>query len=162
MDASTMLSARQWAEETFGCVHLGDVRRTKRAVQIASAIAHDPAASLPAQMQDEAATEAAYRFLQTPDVTSEQLIEPHVQQTRAQARERGQVLLIQATTSIDYQQHPTTSGPSKGPYPASSIPATIIVPGIMARTVFHANRPISNDLPFLPFLSPLCGKMRFG
>jgi hypothetical protein len=65
-------------------------RRTKRAIAMASAMAHDPAASLPAQMQDEAALEAAYRFLQTPDVTYEQLIEPHVQQTRAQAREREQ------------------------------------------------------------------------
>src|SRR6266516_459489 len=108
MNPSSLLSAQEWAEDTFGAVRLGDVRRTKRAVKIASAIAHDPAASLPAQMQDEAATEAAYRFLQTPDVTYEQLIAPHVQQTRAQARERGQVLLIQDTTSLDYQQHPTT------------------------------------------------------
>ena len=110
MNPSTLLSAWQWAEDTFGSVRLGDQRRTERAVKIASAIAHDPAASLPAQMPDEAATEAAYRFLQTPDVTYEHLIEPHVQQTRAQAREREQVLLIQDTTSIDYQQHPTTTG----------------------------------------------------
>src|SRR5260221_3653560 len=77
---------------------------------MARAIAHDPAGSLPAQMQDAAATQAAYRFLQTPDVTYEQLIGPHVQQTRTQAREHEQVLLIQDTTSIDYQQHPTTTG----------------------------------------------------
>jgi hypothetical protein len=105
-----MLSAREWAEDTFGNVHLGDMRRTKRAVKIASAIAQNPAASLPAQMQDEAATEGAYRFLQTPDVTYEQLLAPHVQQTQAQARARAQVLLIQDTTSIDSQQHPTTRG----------------------------------------------------
>jgi transposase-like protein/transposase Tn5 family protein len=110
MNASTMLSAQEWAEYTFGTVHLGDARRTQRAVAMASAIAHDPAASLPAQMQDQATLEAAYRFLQTPDVTYEQLIEPHVQQTRVQAREHEQVLLIQDTTSVDYQQHPTTTG----------------------------------------------------
>ena len=62
MNSSTLLSALQWAEDTFGSVRLGDARRTKRAVAIASAIAHDPAASLPAQMQDPAALEAAYRF----------------------------------------------------------------------------------------------------
>ncbi len=110
MNPSTLLSASQWAEYTFGSVRLGDQRRTKRAVAMAQAIAHDPAASLPAQMQDAAATQAAYRFLQTPDVTYEQLIGPHVQQTRTQAREHEQVLLIQDTTSIDYQQHPTTTG----------------------------------------------------
>jgi Transposase DNA-binding len=110
MKASTMLSALHWAEATFGSVHLGDQRRTERAVKIASALAHDPAASLPAQLPDEAALEATYRFLQTPDVTYEKLIEPHVEQTRAQARAQPQVLLIQDTTEVDYQQHPTTTG----------------------------------------------------
>src|SRR6266700_1458342 len=110
MNASTLLSALQWAEDTFGSVRLGDQRRTKRAVEIASASAHHPAASLPAQMQDEAATEAAYRFLQMPDVTYEQLIGPHVAQTRAQASKQQQVLLIQDTTEVDYQQHLTTTG----------------------------------------------------
>ena len=110
MNPSPVLSAQEWAEYTFGAVRLGDQRRTKRAVAMASAIAHDPAASLPAQMQDKAALEAAYRFLQTPDVTYEQLIGPHVEQTRAQARAHKQVLLIQDTTSLDYQQHPTTTG----------------------------------------------------
>jgi transposase-like protein len=110
MNASTWLSALQWAEDTFGSVRLGDQRRNKRAVVIASAIAHDPAASLPAQMQDPAALEAAYRFLQTPEVTYEKLIQPHLEQTRAQASEQQQVLLIQDTTEVDYQQHPTTTG----------------------------------------------------
>ncbi len=110
MNPSTLLSALQWAEDTFGQVHLGDVRRTERAVEIASAIAQNPAASLPVQMRDEAALQAAYRFLQTPEVTYEKLIQPHVQQTRTQAREQEQVLLIQDTTSIDSQQHPRTTG----------------------------------------------------
>ena len=110
MNASSMLSALQWAEDTFGSVHLGDARRTQRAVAIACAIAHHPAASLPAQMPDEAALEATYRFLQTPDVTYEQLIGPHVAQTREEASKQQQVLLIQDTTEVDYQQHPTTTG----------------------------------------------------
>jgi len=110
MNPSTLLSAQQWAEQTFGAVRLGDQRRTERAVAMACAIAHDPAASLPAQMQGEAELEAAYRFLQTPDVTYEQLLQPHVEQTRTEAREHKQVLLIQDTTEVDYQQHPTTTG----------------------------------------------------
>lgn len=110
MNASTLLSAREWAEQTFGAVRLGDQRRTERAVKMAQAIAHDPAASLPAQMQGKAALQAAYRFLQTPDVTYEQLIQPHLSQTREAAGKREQVLLIQDTTEVDYQQHPTTTG----------------------------------------------------
>src|SRR5256886_13510705 len=110
MNASSMLSALQWAEDAFGSVPLGDARRTQRAVAIAGAIAQHPAASLPAHMPDEAALEATYRFLQTPDVTYEQLIGPHVAQTREQASKQQQVLLIQDTTEVDYQQHPTTTG----------------------------------------------------
>jgi hypothetical protein len=110
MNSSILLSAQQWAEHTFGFVRLGDQRRTERAVAMAQAIAHDPAASLPAQMQGEAALQAAYRFLQTPDVTYEQLISPHLEQTREEARQHKQMLLIQDTTEVDYQQHPTTTG----------------------------------------------------
>ncbi len=110
MNASTLLSAQQWAEQTFGSVRLGDQRRTERAVEMACAIAHDPAASLPAQMQGEAELEGAYRFLQTPDVTYEHLIQPHLEQTRTEVREQKQVLLIQDSTEVDYQQHPTTTG----------------------------------------------------
>lgn len=110
MTPSDLLSAQQWAEHTFGTVHLGDQRRTERAVAMGSAIAHDPAASLPAQMQGQAALQGAYRFLQTPDITYEQLIQPHLEQTQAQAGQYRQVLLIQDTTEVDYQQHPTTSG----------------------------------------------------
>jgi len=48
--------------------------------------------------------------LQTPDITYEQLLQPHVQQTRAEARQAERVWLIQDTTEVDYQQHPTTTG----------------------------------------------------
>ncbi len=110
MNPSTLLSAQQWAEHTFGSVCLGDQRRTTRAVEIAAGIAHHPSGSLPAQMQDEAALHAAYRFLHTPDITYEQLVRPHLQQTREAMGEPGQVLLIQDTTEVDYQPHPTTTG----------------------------------------------------
>jgi hypothetical protein len=110
MNASTLLPVQEWAAQTFGSVRLGDQRRTERAVKMAQAIAHDPAASLPAQMQGEAALQAAYRFLQTPDVSYEKLIQPHLSQTREAMGKPERVLLIQDTTEVDYQQHPTTTG----------------------------------------------------
>jgi hypothetical protein len=110
METSTLLSAPEWAQQTFGQVHLGHRRRRERAVTMAAAIAADPAASLPKQMGSEAALHAAYRFLQTPDVTYEQLMRAHVQQTREAMGKPERVLLIQDTTEVDYQQHPTTTG----------------------------------------------------
>ncbi len=110
METSTLLSAPAWAEQTFGEVRLGHRSRTERAVAMAEAIAADPAASLPKQMGSEAALHAAYRFLQTPDVSYEQLLRPHVEQTRAAMGREARVLLIQDTTEVDYQHHPTTTG----------------------------------------------------
>src|SRR5229473_1924020 len=110
MNPSTLLSPQQWAEYTFGSVHLGDQRRTQRAVEIAASIAGHPSASLPRQMPDEAALHAAYRFLQNPQVSYEQLIRPHLQQTREAAGQQSQVLLIQDMTDLDYHAHPTTTG----------------------------------------------------
>ena len=110
MNPSILLSPQQWAEYTFGSVHLGDQRRTQRAVEIAASIARHPSASLPRQMPDEAALHAAYRFLQNPHVSYEQLMRPHLKQTREAAGQESQVLLIQDTTDVDYQAHPTTTG----------------------------------------------------
>jgi hypothetical protein len=110
MNTSMLKSPEQWAEQTFGPVHVGDQRRRRRLVRMAAKIAHDPAGSLPAQMQEHAELQAAYRLLHCPDVTYEQVIAPHLQQTRQQARERRQVLLIQDTTDVDYQQYSTVKG----------------------------------------------------
>ena len=93
-----MLSAQQWAEETYGEVRLGHRSRKERAVTMAAAMAADPAASLPKQMGSEAQAHAAYRFLQTPQVSYEELMRPHLEQTRAAMREQERVLLIQDTS----------------------------------------------------------------
>jgi hypothetical protein len=110
MNATLLLSAHEWAESTFGEVRLGDERLRRRAVAMAEAIAEHPQASLPRQMQEPGALQAAYRFLQNPQVSYEQLIRPHLAQTRAATRQEPQVLLIQDTTDLDYQAHPTTTG----------------------------------------------------
>lgn len=107
---ATLLSPQQWAEYTFSGVRLGDPRRHRRLLSMARAMATEPAASLPKQMQGLAELEAAYRFLHTPAVSYEALIAPHVQQTRQEAGEYQEVLLIQDTTELDYHHHPSTSG----------------------------------------------------
>jgi Transposase DNA-binding len=110
MQMNGMESATQWAVRTYGTVMLADQRRTQRAVKIARALARDPMGSLPAQLGNEAATKAAYRFLQSPPVTYERLMRPHVQQTLALMQPSRRVLLIQDMTEVDYQHHPKTSG----------------------------------------------------
>ena len=112
MELQTVQTAAQWAVMNYGAVMLADRRRTARAVNIAQALASNPGESLPTQLGSHAASKAAYRFLQSPQVSYERLMRPHVEQTQAlmRAQQPRRVLLIQDTTEIDYQHHPTTSG----------------------------------------------------
>lgn len=110
MEVQTLVAPRQWAEQTFGGVELGHVARTQRAIEIATAMAHDPAGSIPAQQHSQAGTKAVYRFCENAHVNYEALMQPHVDATRTQAQQVRRVLLIQDTTEVDYQHHPKTSG----------------------------------------------------
>jgi hypothetical protein len=77
MDIKGREHPEKWAVETFGAAELGDLRRTDRLVQIATAIAENPSASLPESLRNWADTLAAYRFLDNEAVTHEQIMEPH-------------------------------------------------------------------------------------
>jgi hypothetical protein len=110
MKAMSVLSAKEWAVETFAGAELGDPRRRDRLVQVAAAMAEDPAATLPTQMGDPSALHAAYRLFNNEAMSLAQLQDPHWQQTREQARQRQQVLLVQDTTDLNYAKHPKTKG----------------------------------------------------
>lgn len=100
----------RWAEQTFGRVHLGDPRRTARAVRVAAALAAHPSASLPRQTADWAALKGSYRLLHSPQVTHTALMTPHWLQTRDEAGRHPLVLLVGDLTLLDYSHHPTTTG----------------------------------------------------
>lgn len=110
MQATPIESATEWAVKTYGTVKLAHAGRTKRAVRMGSALAHDPMGSLPKQMGGLAATKAAYRFLESGQTSYEQLLKPHREQTTARMQQQKRVLLVQDMTPIEYTHHPKTSG----------------------------------------------------
>jgi len=110
MTTQELLNPKSWAERTFGEVQLQDLRRTRRAVQVASKLAENPLGSLPAQMQTWKETKALYRLLDEPDVTFAALMQPHLHQTREQALSSPVVLLVQDTTDIDLSHRHKISG----------------------------------------------------
>jgi hypothetical protein len=110
MKTQEVLDPQQWAERTFGGVQLHDLRRSRRAVKVASNLAENPLGSLPAQMRTWKETKALYRLLDEPDVTFAALMHPHLQQTREPARSSPVVLLVQDTTDIDLSHRHKISG----------------------------------------------------
>ncbi|WP_445251020.1 MULTISPECIES: IS4/Tn5 family transposase DNA-binding protein [unclassified Microcoleus] len=55
--------------EQWGDVDLGDSRRTNRALEAGAALAQNPSANLPTQMESWNQLKAAYRLLREKDVT---------------------------------------------------------------------------------------------
>src|SRR5947207_13614822 len=110
MNTKTLQNPEEWAVETFGAAELGDVRRTERLVKIASALGENPSVSLPASMRNWADTHAAYEFLSNEAVNHEQILMPHWVQTRLEAEQRSQVLLIGDTTDVNLSSHKGTKG----------------------------------------------------
>lgn len=110
LEWETVMSPEKWAQMTFGEVMLGDQRRNERAVKLAEAMAREPNVSFPKQLGKPKEVKASYRFLQNGKVSYEGLMRPHLGQTRRQCQQRPVVLLVQATTELDYQAHRQTSG----------------------------------------------------
>jgi hypothetical protein len=90
--------ASTWALTEFGRAELGHRARTKRLVQMASALIQAPAASIPKAITDPAQAKAGYRFLSNPKVTAEGILE------RVQQRLRGFVGCERARHVVDKGQ----------------------------------------------------------
>jgi hypothetical protein len=55
--------ARTFGEEHFGAAKLGDVRRTRRLVQLADRVVKRPGGTLPDKIDDPASLKALYRLM---------------------------------------------------------------------------------------------------
>lgn len=92
----------RWAAKQFADCDLGDVRRTRRLVQVASALAQQAHGTLPGSFDTWAELLAAYRMMNTPAVTYSQILAPHIQQTRRALRRPGEYLIIEDTSDLNY------------------------------------------------------------
>ena len=80
----------------------GDTRLSERLRAIESAVRALPAVSLPTALKTESALEGAYRFLNNPRVTPDDILAPHHAATAARAQEYAQVRLLHDTTPVAF------------------------------------------------------------
>jgi len=152
MKNGLLLSASEWAQTTFGDVRLGDKRRTERVVRMATLMATQSDVSLPRMMKSKAELKAAYRLLETSDVTYEALMHSYLQQTQEQAQSHRRVLLIQDTTDLNYSHHPKTTGlgPLKNTKQHGMLLQTVLAVEAQERQILG----IMHQEPFLRKLAP--------
>lgn len=73
-------------------------------------MADSPDRSLPKQCEDWGDLKAAYRFLNNPKVTPEQIQQTHRQRVRQRCQASPVVLAVQDTTELDFTQHRAVEG----------------------------------------------------
>lgn len=98
--ASLALEIAVWAEQQFGDCVLGDRRRTKRLVKLATQAAAMPDASTPKQTENWGDCKGAYRLFNQDEVTFDAVIAPHCAMSRAVSP--GVWLVLNDTTEINY------------------------------------------------------------
>ena len=103
---TTLLEPAQWAQSQFSLAQLGDQRRTKRLVKIATKLAQGTSGTLPQAFPVWKDLKAAYRFFSQPKIGFEQIQSPHWQQTRKACQQPGEYVLIEDTTELDYTTRP--------------------------------------------------------
>ena len=99
-----------WAVSEFADAELGDVRRTKRLVELAHVLAQHPTAALPAACGDGAMLKAAYRFFDNDAIAPQDVLLSHIEATYGRLSKVPLVLAVQDTTDVDWTAHHATKG----------------------------------------------------
>lgn len=98
------MDAEDWASELFGGCELGDPRRTKRLVKLASNYAKNIGSSTVASCDgDESEVEASYRFLRNNNVKPEAIREGGFNSAAQRALKESTLLAIEDTTTLSYK-----------------------------------------------------------
>src|SRR5258708_12319114 len=108
MSITTLQPAGPWAQNEFGFAELGDPRRSKRLVNIATKLAANPGGTLPQAFPDWAELKAAYRFFDNRAVDFEKVLQPHLERTRWAVREPGEYLIFAHSTDLHFSTTPRT------------------------------------------------------
>jgi hypothetical protein len=105
-----------WAVTEFADAELGDIRRNVRLIEIATALAQQPAASFPQAAGQPAMLKASYRFFDNTAIEPDDILASHVQATSHRLNDVEMVLAVQDTTELDWTHHPKTAdlGPLSG------------------------------------------------
>jgi hypothetical protein len=99
-----------WAEANFAEAELGDRRRTRRLINTAAELAHQPEGSLPEHFSWNP-LRAVYRLCNRPEVTHSAVTATHFGLTRRRMEQAGTtVLILHDTTELNFTSHHSLEG----------------------------------------------------
>lgn len=146
-----------WAEQNFAGCELGDRRRNKRLVKLASQMVARPDESTPDQTEVWGDTKAAYRLMNEEDVTPAAIRAQHCEQTRQTCQPGDAKLIISDTTELDYTSlkettglGPIGNGKGRGFFAHSAIMVdaeTQVMNGLAAQEFFYRKDPEPGPKP---------------
>ena len=99
-----------WAVNEFAAADLGDPRRTTRVIELATALAQHPTASLPEACGKGAMLKAAYRFFSNDAIEPQDVLPSPIEATSSRLAKVPLVLAVQDTTEVDWTSHRATKG----------------------------------------------------
>lgn len=109
--SNCLVEPAAWALQQFGDCHLGDARRTKRLVQVATQAAARPDGSTPDQAESWGKCKAVYRLMDCDDVGHANIIGPHCEQTRLSCPAGSVQLILCDSTDVDFGRSVPGLGP---------------------------------------------------
>jgi hypothetical protein len=89
-------------EAELETIDLGDQRLNRRARRVLAKLGAQPQASIPRACGGWDETRAAYRLFDHPNVTAQQVLEPHYRCSEQRIRQHPVVLCVQDTSELDY------------------------------------------------------------
>src|SRR6476620_3348320 len=105
-----MMEPRAWAEEQFGGIDLGDVRRSARLVRVAASVAAFPAGTVTKVFADDAERQGAYDFLESPHVKADALEEGVGRIVAARCGREERILVAVVVSNLSFVDREGTRG----------------------------------------------------
>jgi transposase-like protein len=99
-----------WAVHECAEAALGDLRRPKRLIELATVLAQNPRASLPAASGNRAMLKAASRFLANEAIEPQDIVHSHIEATYGRLDTVPGVLAVPDTTEVHWTSRRATTG----------------------------------------------------
>ncbi len=99
-----------WADDIFGSAELGDLRRTRRLVTLASSLAQHTGLSIVQSSHSTAEVEGAYRLMRNPAVLPDAIADAGFIATARAVAEHPLLLALEDSTSLNFG-HSTVNRP---------------------------------------------------